>query len=153
MFNKSNLDYFKEAAWQPEDWLQRSRPLAFPWPARGAETTCAAPEGKAGLVTPEPGLQICAGAWGCRSIRRPDPGEKPAVVLASPSQRCMFIEALPAPAQAPRSLRKRPRGLSWSQSHPSLGYLHMCWKACTHKRETSSFSELIQNFSNGKKKN
>lgn len=85
MFNKSNLDYFKEAGRQPKDWLPLSCPLAFPRPAPGAETTCAAPVGDARLVTPEPcfaspapGPQICAGAWEGRRLRRPDPGEEPA---------------------------------------------------------------------------
>ena len=49
MFNKSNLDYFRKAAGRG---LQLSGPVAFPRSLLVAETTCVAPVGNSGLITP-----------------------------------------------------------------------------------------------------
>lgn len=85
-----------------EDWLQLSRPLAFPRSSLRAGTTCVAPVGNAGLMTPGSsalpallyGLQICSGVCQRRAIRKPDlEREANAEALASPSECCVFIGA------------------------------------------------------------
>lgn len=130
--------------------------MAFPRSSLGAETTCVAPVGSSGLMTSGSpalpallsGLQICSGVCQCRGIRRPDlKGEACREALASPSECCVFIGVLPAPARAPSSLERRMLWPSCSQSHPGLDYLCTCLNACIHKREKFSFSELIQDFS------
>ena len=143
MFNKSNLDYFKPGrqAGSPEDWLQLSSPTAFPRSLLGAETTCVAPVGNSGLMTPASpalpaplsGLQICSGVCQCRGIKRPDQGEEAcSEALAPPSECCVFLGVLPASAWDPGSLEKRTLWLSCSRSHPGLG--HMCME-CVHTQE------------------
>ena len=87
MFNKWNLDYFKKAG-SLEDWLQLSDPVAFPRSWLGVETTCIAPVGNSGLMTPGSlmtwGALLCQpcplaspfslGSDNAGGIRRPDLG-------------------------------------------------------------------------------
>lgn len=151
---KSGLFQGGRQARSPEDWLQLRSPMAFPRSSLGAETTCVAPVGSSGLMTPRSsalpallsGLQICSRVCQCRGIRRPDlKGEACREALASPSECCVFIGVLPAPA--PSSLERRMLWPSCSQSHPGLDYLCTCLNACIHKRGKFSFHELFQDFS------
>lgn len=103
MFNKSNLDYFKVAGRQPEDWLQLSRPWLFLGRRRGWDHlggTC----GPRGAGDPEPCSASPASASRfALGPGRADPGGEPAAGLGFPfTMLCVYrCAACPCSGSAP----------------------------------------------------
>ena len=174
MFNKWNLDYFKKAG-SLEDWLQLSGPTAFPRSSLGVETTCVAPVGNSGLMTPgslmtqgallgQPcslasqfslGSDSAGWGWGgvvCMllggQIRRLGVGGEATWSEASGfALGCcvLLVDCWPL-FGVPASGREG--GCCCLHRHIWTCLTQaMCLNACTHKRGKFSLTELNQNFS------
>lgn len=143
--------------------MQLSSPTAFPRSSLGAETTCVAPVGNSGLMTPGSpalpaplsGLQICSGVCQCGGggggavSRGQTKGEKPAVKPWLPLPKAVCFSVCCLLLLEVHARRGKGRCGCPAHSHTQARGSR-AWNACTLEREQFSSSELIQNYSTKK---